>query len=183
MRREPLCPRQFHKARPSPSKETSSRRWGDWRRYAQPMNAVVLRPGDGERHDLGPSSITIKAGGEHTGGTMFVAENVIAAGFAGPPPHTHERLHDMFYVLDGELTVRVGEQTVQARPGSFVCVPPGVIHTFSNQTDGPVRFLNLNTPSGWESYMRDLANELPRDRPPMPEDIGRIASRYDFHPL
>jgi quercetin dioxygenase-like cupin family protein len=128
-----------------------------------------------------PPSITIKAGGEHAGGTMFVAENVIAAGFAGPPPHTHERLHDLFYVLDGVLTVRLGKETIEAGPGSFVCVPPGVVHTFSNRSDG-VRFLNLNTPPGWENHMRDLARELPRDRPPAPEDIGRIASRYDFHP-
>ena len=146
------------------------------------MDAVVLGPDGGERHDLGAWSVAIKAGGEHTGGTMFVGEIVIEAGFAGPPPHTHERLHDMFYVLDGVLTVRVGTETVQAGPGSFVCVPPGVVHTFSNRSDGPVRFLNFNTPSGWESYVRDLARELPRDRPPAPEEIGRIASRYDFHP-
>lgn len=147
------------------------------------MDAIVFGPGGGEHHQLGPTSITIKAGGEHTGGTMFVAENTIAAGFAGPPPHTHERVHDMFYVLEGVLAVRVGVETVQAGPGSFVCVPPGVVHTFSNPGDTPVRFLNFNTPSGWESYMRDLARELPRDRPPTPEEIGRIASRYDFHPV
>jgi len=147
------------------------------------MDAVVLEPGGGERHDLGALSITIKAGGEHTGGTMFIAETVIAAGFAGPPVHTHERLHDMFYVLDGVLTVRAGVETVEAGPGSFICVPPGVAHTFSNPGDAPVRFLNFNTPAGWESYMRDLASELPRDRPPTPQEIGRIASRYDFHPV
>ena len=145
------------------------------------MDAVVLGPDGGERHDLGASSVTIKAGGEHTGGTMFVAETVIAAGFAGPPPHSHQRLHDMFYVLDGVLTVHVGTETIEAERGSFVCVPPGIVHSFSNRSDGPVRFLNMNTQSGWENYMRDLARVLPRDRPPTPEEIGRIASRYDFH--
>jgi quercetin dioxygenase-like cupin family protein len=146
------------------------------------MDALVLGPGDGERHQVGGSSITIKAGGEHTAGTMFVSESVIEVGFAGPPPHTHRRLHDMFYVLDGVLSVQLGTETMQAGPGTFVCVPPGVIHTFSNRSDTAVRFLNLNTPAGWENYMRDLARELPRDRPPTSEEIGRIASRYDFHP-
>jgi oxalate decarboxylase/phosphoglucose isomerase-like protein (cupin superfamily) len=77
--------------------------------------------------------------------------------------------------------MRVGADTMEVAPGSFVRVPPGVVHTFSNRSDAPDRFLNLNTPSGWENYMRDLARELPRDRAPAPEEIGRIASRYDFH--
>ena len=33
---------------------------------------------------------------------------MIEPGFPGPPPHIHEHVHDMFTVLDGALTVRVG---------------------------------------------------------------------------
>jgi oxalate decarboxylase/phosphoglucose isomerase-like protein (cupin superfamily) len=60
-----------------------------------------------------------------------------------------------------------------------VCVPPGVAHTFSNPSDSRVRFLNLNTPSGWEGYMRDLARAAEAGQLTS-EEIGRIASRYDF---
>ena len=86
----------------------------------------------------------------------------------------------MFYVLDGVLTMRVGQDVHQLDPGSFVCVPPGVTHTFSNTSDRPVRFLNFNTPAGWEGYMRDLG-EAAKTGPLTAEVIGRIASRYDFH--
>jgi hypothetical protein len=55
-----------------------------------------------------------------------------------------------------------------------------VVHTFSNQTDSPTRFLNFNTPAGWENYMRDLA-EAAKAGPLTPDLIGRVASRYDFH--
>jgi oxalate decarboxylase/phosphoglucose isomerase-like protein (cupin superfamily) len=58
-------------------------------------------------------------------------------------------------------------------------VPPGVVHTFSNDSDGPVRLLNFNTPAGWENYMRDLA-EAAQSAPLTPEVIARVASRYDF---
>jgi hypothetical protein len=54
------------------------------------------------------------------------------------------------------------------------------MHTFSNQSDSPVRFLNFNTPAGWENYMRDLA-EAAKAGPLTPDLIGRVASRYDFH--
>jgi hypothetical protein len=55
-----------------------------------------------------------------------------------------------------------------------------VIHTFSNTSDAPVRFLNFNTPAGWENYMRELG-EAAKSGPLTPEVIGRIASHYDFH--
>lgn len=143
------------------------------------MAAVVHRPGEGERHSAGSSEILIKATGEDTAGSFFLSETTIAAGFPGPPPHRHERLHDMFYVLEGVLTVQLGEETHQLGPGTFVCVPPGVAHAFRNASDDPVRFLNFNTPSGWEQYMRDLSAAA-ESGPLTSETIGRIASRYDF---
>jgi mannose-6-phosphate isomerase-like protein (cupin superfamily) len=147
------------------------------------MDAVVHQSGEGETYRLGGTSVTIKAGGDQTGGSFFLSETVVEPGFPGPPPHVHRQLHDMFFVLEGFLTVRLGEETLVAGPDTFVCVPPGVVHTFSNRSETPVRFLNFNTPSGWEDYMRDLGRELAGDRRPTSEEIGRIASRYDFHPV
>lgn len=85
----------------------------------------------------------------------------------------------MFYVLDGVLTMRLGDETHEIGPGMFVCVPPGVTHAFSNTSDAPVRFLNFNAPAGWENYMRDLG-EAAKAGPLTPDVIGRVASRYDF---
>jgi mannose-6-phosphate isomerase-like protein (cupin superfamily) len=145
------------------------------------MSAVVHRPGEGERLDVGPSSLLIHATSDATGGTLFLSESTIAPGFPGPPPHTHEKLHDMFFVLEGTLTFQLGDETLEAGPGTFVCVPPGTVHTFSNTSEAPVRFLNFNTPGGFENYMRELA-EASKDGPPTREEIGAIASRYDFKP-
>jgi mannose-6-phosphate isomerase-like protein (cupin superfamily) len=85
----------------------------------------------------------IKAAGADTGDKFFVSETTIAPGFAGPPPHHHERLHDMFYVLEGTLTMTLGDQQHTVTAGGFVCVPPGVTHTFSNPGSTPVRFFEL----------------------------------------
>jgi mannose-6-phosphate isomerase-like protein (cupin superfamily) len=142
--------------------------------------AVIRQEGEGERQAAGGSSaVIIKASGEETAGSFFLSEPTIDPGFPGPPPPRHERLHDMFYVLDGVLTMRLGDDTRELGPGTFVCVPPGVTHTFSNTSDAPVRFLNFNTPAGWENYMRDLG-EAAKAGPLTPDVIGRIASRYDF---
>jgi quercetin dioxygenase-like cupin family protein len=143
------------------------------------MGAVIHPPGAGERHAAGSTEILIKATGDDTAGSFFLAESVIPPGFPGPPPHTHAQMHDMFYVLDGTMTLLVGDETLTAGPGTFVCAPPGVVHTFRNESDGPVRFLNFSTPSGWERYIRDLA-DAGRSEPLTPEAIGRVASRHDF---
>lgn len=143
------------------------------------MNVVIHGPGEGEHHAAGSVEIVIKATGEDTVGSFFLSESVLPPGFPGPPPHRHEKLHDMFYVLDGTLTLRVGDRTISASQGTFVCIPPGVVHTFKNASDEPVRVLNFNTPAGWEKYMRDLA-EAARSGPLTPETMGRIASRHDF---
>ncbi len=140
---------------------------------------VLYGPGEGEHHNAGTAQIFIKATGDDTGGSFFLAESTLSPGFAGPPPHRHRELHDMFYVLEGTLTLRLADREIEAGPGSFACVPPGVVHTFRNDSDAPVRLLNFNTPAGWENYMRDVA-EAARSEPLTPEVIARVASRYDF---
>jgi mannose-6-phosphate isomerase-like protein (cupin superfamily) len=138
------------------------------------MPAVIHGPGEGEH--IEPIGITIKAGGDDTGGTFYLGEGTLPPGFPGPPPHYHEHLHDMFYVLEGTLTVLVGDERREIGAGSFACFPPGVVHTFSNLSDKPVRVLNFNTPSGFENYMRDLGAAGATT----PEEIARVASRYDI---
>jgi quercetin dioxygenase-like cupin family protein len=86
--------------------------------------AVVLGPGQGETITVGASSLTIKAETPSTGGAVFLSETEIEPGFPGPPPHTHEHMHDMFYVLEGTLSLQVDGRTIEAAPGSFACVPP-----------------------------------------------------------
>jgi mannose-6-phosphate isomerase-like protein (cupin superfamily) len=147
------------------------------------MSATFHRAGEGEVHQMGPNTIAIKATSDDTAGSFFLSESTIAPGFPGPPPHVHEELHDMFYVLEGELTMLLEGEEVTAGPGTFVCVPPGTVHTFSNRSEAEVRFLNFNTPGGWEGYMRDLAAAAAQGTPPTPEEIGKIASRYDFRPV
>ena len=66
--------------------------------------------------------------------------------------HVHDDEDDAFYILEGELTFALGEdgEEVVAGPGTFVLVPPGVRHGFSNRAETPVRMLNLHAPAGFD---------------------------------
>ena len=74
----------------------------------------------------------------------------MAPGRRGPDPHVHQDEDDSFYVLDGELTFLLGDDEVAAPSGTFVLIPPGVLHTFVNHTDDPVRMLNIHAPAGFD---------------------------------
>jgi mannose-6-phosphate isomerase-like protein (cupin superfamily) len=139
----------------------------------------VLRPGEGEKLDISGNELVFKAGPEATGGAYVLTDYTAGPGFHGPPPHRHREMTDAFFVLEGTLTLHLGDETIEAPSGSFVLVPPGNAHTFSNPRDEPVRFLNLNSPPGFEQYFRDLAEALSGGQFD-PAAVGEIAQRYDI---
>jgi len=50
----------------------------------------------------------------------------------GPPPHVHHREDESFHVIEGTLTVQVGEKILNASAGDFVYLPRGIGHSFKN---------------------------------------------------
>ncbi len=144
------------------------------------MDAVVLLPGQGESIKAGASTAVMKATAETTGGAFSMSEATFPAGMAGPPPHAHGHTTDTFYVLEGTLHMMVGDREIDAPAGSYILVPPGVVHTFANISDEPVRFLNINAPGGWENYLRDLADAMRSGTMPGSPEFARVVAKYDF---
>jgi mannose-6-phosphate isomerase-like protein (cupin superfamily) len=61
------------------------------------------------------------------------------------PLHTHRRDDEAWYVLEGTLRFRLGEQTVQADAGGAVIAPRGTSHTYWNPSAEPARYLLVMT--------------------------------------
>ncbi len=144
------------------------------------MDAVILLPEEGERIAAGASTVTMKATAETTGGAFSMSEGTFPAGMSGPPPHSHHHTTDTFYVLQGTLHLTVGDRDIDAPAGSYILVPPGVVHTFANTSDAPVRFLNLNSPGGWEHYLHDLSEAMRAGTMPGSAEFAQIVAKYDF---
>lgn len=146
-----------------------------------PLPAVFLRPGEGELLDYGDGDASlVLAPGDAAGGAFTVVEHRLAPGAEGPPPHYHERMCDAFYVLEGVLTLRVGDRVEEAPAGSFACFPPGVVHTFSNPGGEPVRALNVNAPEGWDRVLRAVHRAAPSSGPVGSAEVGEIAGERDM---
>jgi mannose-6-phosphate isomerase-like protein (cupin superfamily) len=142
------------------------------------MEPLVSRPGEGAQAELGPATALVKAGAEQTDGRFMLVEATLPPGFEGARPHFHRELHEMFYVLEGTLTVQIGDETTELPAGSFALVPPETMHTFSNPTGETVRVLNMNTPGGFEAFLLEMT-ELGRAGPPAPEAVAELASLHD----
>ena len=116
---------------------------------------VVLGPGAGETLTDEPDRfLQIKAAFEQ----LATTESRYAQGESGPGAHIHRRHSDCFWVLDGQLVFEVGGGTrVAAGAGTFVLVPPGLVHTFRNEGPDDARFLNWHAPSmGFDDHLRLL---------------------------
>ncbi|HEU4449552.1 MAG TPA: cupin domain-containing protein [Gaiellaceae bacterium] len=95
----------------------------------------------------------------------------------GAELHVHRRHTDLFYVLEGELTVRLGteDEGVAVPAGTLARVPPLVVHGFRNGSEADVRYLNFHAPGlGFADYLRALRDRrtFPYDQHPPPADGG-----------
>ena len=73
----------------------------------------------------------------------------------GLPPHVHERLYEIFYVLEGEITFQIGTELFTAGAGTVVWIPPGTPHGFRVKTE-TARALNMYLPGGFDDVVRLL---------------------------
>ena len=104
--------------------------------------------------------------GEQSGGEIAIMDNVVGAGFFGPPLHHHE-FDETFYVLEGELTFRLKDELFTRKQGELAFAPRGVPHTFANPGDADARTLIVCTPAGFERYFdRMAAREAGIEPPP-----------------
>ncbi len=145
---------------------------------------LLARPGvypDGNRSIwLLGMFVTFRALGEETGGEYSVYEQTVPPGF-GPPLHIHHRETEAFLVRQGTFEFQKGKETVRTGQGSFIFVPQGVVHRFTNVGDEPARFLAITTPGGLHEKLLGeigepaLAEGLPPASIASP-DIQRIVS-------
>jgi mannose-6-phosphate isomerase-like protein (cupin superfamily) len=84
-------------------------------------------------------------------------------GFPLAPPHRHLHEDEAWYVLEGRLTVRVGDAEFEIGPGEAVLGPKGEPHTFWNPASAPVRYLLVMGPQT-SQLLAVLHDGTPRGR-------------------
>jgi uncharacterized RmlC-like cupin family protein len=88
--------------------------------------------------------------------------------------HVHRREGQLWYVLEGELTVTLAGETRRCRPGEWAYGPPDVPHTHEVTSETPARILEVNAPAGFEDFVAaagEPAEEL--TLPPRAHDLSQ----------
>jgi quercetin dioxygenase-like cupin family protein len=129
---------------------------------------------------------TIKVTSEQTGGQYALVEILAPDGYEGVL-HVHHFEDEGFYILEGEMTFYVGEETIKAQPSSFLLGPKDIPHAFRVDS-GPAKLLFVFSPAGLEAGIREMGEparsltvppepEEPPDEAEM-ERLAAIGARY-----
>jgi quercetin dioxygenase-like cupin family protein len=143
--------------------------------------AVIRMPGEGKEVTLAGKPMTFLVTGEDTRHTSMF-DWTLPVGFS-TGRHVHRVQEETFYVLEGECEWQVGDQTVRAKPGTYLFIPPGVPHNIANVSDKPARMIMTVSPPGHEHYFEELVTLVARSSPPDANAIAELRRRYDTEQL
>jgi quercetin dioxygenase-like cupin family protein len=123
----------------------------------------------------------VKASAADTAGQYTLVELTAPRGLEGPL-HVHHTEDEGFYVLEGDVTIVVGDETVELASGGHAFGPRGIPHRFTVGPHG-ARMIWVLTPGGFESLIDEASvpAEAPTVPPPSvtpPENVAEIVRRH-----
>lgn len=133
------------------------------------MRAVrVARDADrfGERHNLGIGLLSFKVSTADSQGALLVVE-LVHHTKGGPPRHLHRAQDEVFYVVEGEYLLEVGQEQFRLRPGDCAFGPRTVPHTWAFVGEQTGRIVFTVTPAG---RLEDFFHALSRLQATAPQD-------------
>jgi quercetin dioxygenase-like cupin family protein len=96
-----------------------------------------------ERGDLPHSATAHRFEGHLYGGANISFFLIDAPMGGGPDLHTHPYA-EVFVIQEGEVTFSVGDETIEAKDGQILVVPPGVPHKYVNSGVGRARHIDIH---------------------------------------
>ncbi len=146
--------------------------------------AVIRTPTQGRTIAVVGDVYRFPATGEDTNGKYALWEAIVPPS-GGPPPHTHSREEEGFYILEGEITFTIGDKRLVTSAGMFANMQVGTPHSFNNESSRPAKMLISVAPAGLKKMFFEFGVPLPEGATtaltPTKEEIEKllaIAPRY-----
>ncbi|MEJ1930412.1 cupin domain-containing protein [Nostoc sp. NIES-2111] len=115
-----------------------------------------LLPAQAPLDHKGGMDIRVWVRSSMTGGLYSSVETAVAPKLMGPPPHYHEALDELMYVVEGTASLLQGDEVVQVQAGGWHMRPRKLKHTFFNASDKPLRFIDMYFNQPFEEYLEQI---------------------------
>ncbi len=139
---------------------------------------IIRGPGEGKVVGVLGDRSTFKVLSEQTGGAYAILEQQIPAGH-GPPLHVHRHETEVFYVLEGQFEITIGDRKVAAPPGAMVVGPRNIRHTFRNVGPTVGKLLLTVIPGRFANFFIEVDGVPDDDR----AAIKALCAKYDVEIL
>lgn len=116
-------------------------------------DALILANGQGRVYNCGTMTAIFKADENETNEKYSISEWWLEPNSDGPGAHQHEANDEVFYVLEGIISILIGDKWIDAEKGTFLRIPSKTVHDFKNQTNKKTGVLNFFIPGGFERSM------------------------------
>ena len=122
---------------------------------AKPVRVPAGADREEKQRAVGVSSTTYKVLTQETGGALFVMEQGNQKK-GGPSRHLHHGVDELFFSLEGEYIVEIGQERFHLKAGDCVLGPREIPHAWAFVGDSPGRLLISFAPAG---KMEEFFNE------------------------
>jgi len=146
---------------------------------ANGQQVKLLTPDGGRQLNFSPNlAMYFKVAADEVNNSFDLFE--IRVGYLeGPPVHFHDHQDETFHILEGELTLKVADELVTAKPGDFILIPRGVVHAYGNLKEGSTARAVVNVaPGGFYKYMEELTQYMSTAKPPDPAKLNEISAKH-----
>jgi mannose-6-phosphate isomerase-like protein (cupin superfamily) len=158
------------------------------------MDMLPVERASAERLSLGSDDVTVLATSAQTGGALFAVEIRMPPG--GGPPMLHRHAPgEVYYVLQGEFALYIGDRDAPDAPvrrviatvGDVVPLAGGTPHTIRNETETDAIAFVVHAPGevmeGFSRAAAALADPLSNRCPPSIEAVLDLAEQHGVEML
>ncbi|WP_299257971.1 cupin domain-containing protein [uncultured Aquimarina sp.] len=137
----------------------------------------IIRNGKGDNYNYSQDHCFIKLSSDRTQGELCFVEDTLKPGFY-LARHHHKIMTEVFYILEGEVELIFDDETIIAKPGDTITVPPNVWHTASCKDGG--KMLSIFKNGQFDLYLEKLSQMSDSDFEDT-ELMKAISAEFDIY--
>lgn len=137
----------------------------------------IIRNGAGENYNYSQDHCFIKLSSKKTNGELSLVEDTLKPGFY-LGRHHHKIMTEVFYILEGEVALIFDDESITAKPGDTITVPPNVWHAARCDKGG--KMLTIFRNGRFDLYLEKLSNMSESDFENV-ELMKSISAEFDIY--